>query len=109
MSEIFARAQATDKRCVTSTLLGGSTKKLTSTGDYIGMSTVLNHADDDVLVKDPEMFKSVTREYWSKLYTQQNTLDVPKLWLLTPSVVAVRKQIEKEPFQWPVPLNITDF
>jgi len=50
MSEIYACAQATDKRHVTSTLLGGSAKKLTSTGNYIGMPTVLNHANDDVLV-----------------------------------------------------------
>ena len=109
MSEIYARAQVTDKRRVTNALLGGSAKKLMSTREYIGMPTVLNHADGDTLVTDPEMVKSVTKEYWSKLYTQQDTPDVPKLWLSTPSVVAVRERVEKEPFQWPVPSNIADF
>ena len=109
MSEIYTCAQVTDKRRVSNALLGGSTKKLTSTREYIGMPTVLNHADGDTLVTDPEMVKSVMKEYWSKLYTQQDTPDVPKPWLSTPSVVAVRERVEKEPFQWPVPSNIADF
>src|SRR5882762_492695 len=109
MSEIYTRAQASDKKRVTSTLLGGSAKKLTSTGNYFGMPTALISADSDTLVTDPESVKSLTRDYWSKLYTQQNTPDVPKPWLSTPSVTAVQKRVEREPFQWPVPSNIDDF
>jgi len=104
MSEIYVRAQATDKKRVTSTLLGGSAKKLTSMGDYLGMPTALNSADSDTLVTDPETVKSVTREYWSK-----HTPNAPKPWLSTPSVIAVRKRVEKEPFQRPVLSNIADF
>jgi hypothetical protein len=109
MSEIYMRAQASDKKRVISTLRGASAKKLTSMDNYFGMPTALNSADSDTLVTDPETVKSVTREYWSKLYAQQNTLDVPKPWLSTPSVITVQKRVEKEPFQWPVPSGIADF
>jgi hypothetical protein len=98
MSEIYMRAQASDKKRITSTLRGGSAKKLTLTDNYFGMPTALNSADSDTLVTDPETVKSVTREYWSKLYTQQNPLDVPKPWLSTPSVIEVHKHVKIEPF-----------
>jgi len=109
MSEIYARAHTTDKKRVTGVLLGGSAKKMMSTGDYFGMPTALVSHDGDTLVTDPELIKSVTRDYWSKLYMQQNTPNVPKPWLSTPSVTDVRKRVEAEPFQWPVPSNIADF
>ena len=109
MSELYARAHATDKKQVTGVLLGGSAKKLMSTGDYFGMPTALISHDGDTLVTDPEMIKSVTKDYWSKLYTQQDMPDVPKPWISTPSVVDVRKRVEADPFQWPVPSNIADF
>jgi len=109
MSEIYMRAQASDKKRITSTLRGGSAKKLISMENYFGMPTALNSADSDTLVTDPETVKSVTREYWSKLYAQQNPPDVPKPWLSTPSVSEVHKRVEIEPFQWPIPSNIADF
>jgi hypothetical protein len=109
MSEIYMRAQASDKKRVANTLRGGSAKKLTLVDNYFGMPTALNSADGDTLVTDPETVKSVTREYWSKLYTQQDPPDVPKPWLSTPSVIEVYRRVEKEPFQWPVPSNIADF
>src|ERR1700683_4442284 len=108
MSEIYLHAQASDKKHIISTLHGGSAKKLTSMGNYFGMPTTLNSTNGDTLVTDPETVKSVTREYWSKLYAQQDTPDVPKPWLSTPSVIEVYRRVEKEPFQWPVPSNIAD-
>jgi len=59
MSEIYMRSQASDKKYITSTLRGGSAKKLISTENYFGMPTALNSADSDTLVTDPEMVKSV--------------------------------------------------
>jgi hypothetical protein len=109
MSEIYAWTLAFDKRHVTGILLSGSAKKLTSMGDYIGMPTALNSPDRDMLVTAPETVKTVTKNYWSKLYTQQDTPDVPKPWLSTSSITAVRNQVETDPFQWPVPSNIADF
>jgi hypothetical protein len=47
---------------------------------------------DDELVTEPNTIKRVTKEYWSKLYKQQNTPDVPKPWLNTPSVTEVQKR-----------------
>ena len=91
MLEIYAHAQAADKKHITGTLLGGSAKKLMSTGGYIGMPTALTSTDGNSLVTDPELVKSTMKDYWSKLYKQQVTPDVPKPWLLTPSVLEVQK------------------
>ena len=109
MSEIYMCAQASDKKHIISTLCGGSAKKLTLTDNYFGMPTALISSDSGTLVTDPEMVKSVMREYWSKLYAQQNTPDIPKPWLSTPSVVEVHKCVKEQPFQWPVPSSIADF
>jgi hypothetical protein len=109
MSEIYARAQAADKKCVAGTLLGGSAKRLMSNGNYIGMPTALTSINGDLLVTDPELVKSTMKDYWSKLYKQQVTPDVPKPWLLTPSVLEVWKRVNDELFQWPIPCNIADF
>jgi hypothetical protein len=68
MSEIYTRAQTADKKRITGTLLGGSAKRLMSTGDYIGMPTALISANGDTLVTDPESVKTATKEYWSNLY-----------------------------------------
>ena len=89
--------------------LSGSAKKLTSMGKYIGMPTALNSPEGDSLITAPEIVKTVTKNYWSKLYTQQDMPDVSKPWLLTSSVTAVRNRVETEPFQWPVPSNIANF
>ena len=77
-------------------------------GDYFSMPTALVLHDGDTLVTDLEMVKSVTKDYWSKLYTLQDTPDVPNPWLSMPSVIDVCKRVKAEPFQWPVPSNITD-
>ena len=98
MSEIYACAYTTDKKRVASVLLGGSAKKMMSNGNYFSMPTgLVSHV------------KSVTKDDWSKLYTRQDTPDVPKLWLSTPLVIDMHKRVKAEPFQWPVPSNIADF
>ena len=84
-------AQTSKKRRITSAMHSGSAKKLTSLDNYFGMPTVLTSADGDTLVTDQEAIKSVTQDYWSKLYTWQNTPDVPEPWLSTPSVTEVYK------------------
>jgi hypothetical protein len=73
------------------------------------MSTALTSTNGNTLVTDPEQVKLTTKMYWSKLYKHQETPDILKPWLSTPSVVETWKQAEKEPFQWPIPCNITDF
>src|ERR1700677_195161 len=102
MSEMYAHAQATDKKRIAGTLLGGSAKRLMSTGDYIGMPTALTSTDGDTLVTDPELVKSTMKDYWSKLYKQQDIPNVPKPWLSTPLVLEVRERVKNKPFQWPV-------
>ena len=79
-------------------------------GEYIGLPTAVNSLDTDgKLVTEPDAVKSVTCEYWSKLYKQQEIPYVPKPWLKTPSVTEVQKQVEQEPFEWPVPASVVDF
>ena len=64
---------------------------------------------DDELITEPNTIKGVTREYWSKLYKQQDTPDVPKPRLDTPSVTEVRSRVRQEPFEWPIPASVADF
>jgi hypothetical protein len=109
MTEMYTHAHTTNKKHIYSTLCGGSAKRLILMSDYISMPTAVNTTDNDVLVTEPKLVKLATREYWSKLYSQQETPDVPKLWLLTLLVIAIHKQVEDEPFQWPVPVNVVDF
>ena len=92
MQEFYTRAHNADKKHVTGTLLGGLTKRLLFSGEYNGLLTAVNsQSTDDELVTEPNAIKRVTKEYWSKLYKQQDTPDVPKPWLDTPSVTEVRK------------------
>ena len=47
---------------------------------YNGLLTAVNSLNvDDKLVTEPNTVKSVTRDYWSNLYKQQDMLDLPKL------------------------------
>jgi len=90
MQEFYTRAHTANKKWVTRTLLSSSTKKLMATGKYNGLPTAVNSLNaDGELVTEPNTIKSVTKEYWSKLYKQQDTPDIPKLWLDTPSVIEV--------------------
>jgi hypothetical protein len=103
MQEFYTCAHAADKKQVTRTLLGGSSKKLVASGEYFGLPIAVNSLNmDDRLVTKPNAVKSVTQEYWSRLYKQQNTPNVPKPWLDTPSVVEVRERVTQEPFEWPI-------
>jgi hypothetical protein len=81
--------QTADKKRITGTLLGGSAKRLMSMGDYFSMPTALTSTDSNTLVTGLELVKAATKTYWLKLYKQQETPDVPKPWLSTPSVVEV--------------------
>jgi hypothetical protein len=110
MQEFYTRAHTADKKHVTGILLGGSTKRLLTSGKYNGLPTTVNSLGmDDKLVTEPNTIKSVTKEYWFKLYKQQDTPDIPKPWLNIPSVTEVQKQVEQEPFKWPVPTSVADF
>ena len=92
MSELYTRAHEADKKRIVGTLLGGSSKRLMASGEYIGLPIAVNSLDTDgKLVTELDAVKSVTCEYWSKLYKQQETPDIPKPWLKTPSVTEVRK------------------
>jgi hypothetical protein len=110
MQEFYARAHAADKKQVTGILLGGSSKSLIASGEYHGLPTAVNSIGvDDELITEPNTIKRVMREYWSKLYKQQDTPDVPKPWLDTPSVIKVRSRVRQELFEWPIPASVADF
>jgi hypothetical protein len=65
-------------------------KRLMASSEYIGLPIAVNSLDmEEKLVTEPEDVRSVTREYWSKLYKQQDVPNIPKPWLETPSVTEV--------------------
>ena len=109
MQELYTRTRDADKKCVTRPLLGGSTKRLLTSGEYNSLPTAVNSlGTDDELITEPNAVKRVTKD-WSKLYKQQDTPDAPKPWIDTPSVTEVQKRVEQEPFNWPVSASVADF
>ncbi|KAJ7814367.1 hypothetical protein B0H13DRAFT_2464854 [Mycena leptocephala] len=91
MAEIFSRAKLQDRNRMIAALRGGSTKKLVAAGYFVPLPTSISACDDpDKLLSDPEEVMEETRQYFSKLYGRLPPVTVPKPWMETPSVVAVR-------------------
>ena len=61
------------------------------------------------LICDPEGVKTTTREYFTRLYNHSRVPELPKPWLMTPSVVNVRDRVEDDPFVWPKKATLADF
>jgi len=107
--EIVLRAKEADKRQI-SIALRGSTKKMIQTSTFVPLPFALNDLDDpDKLVCDPEGVKETTRKYFTRLYDHSGVRELPKPWLDTPSVVEVKRRVEKDKFQWPQKTTLPDF
>ncbi|KAJ7885427.1 hypothetical protein B0H13DRAFT_1497873, partial [Mycena leptocephala] len=110
MAEIFSRAKLQDRNRMIAALRGGSTKKLVAAGYFFPLPTSISACDDpDKLLSDPEEVMEETRQYFSKLYGRFPPVTVPKPWMETPSVVAVRDRVKADPFIWPRPASILQF
>jgi hypothetical protein len=110
MAEIFSRAKLQDRNRMITALRGGSTKKLAAVGSFVPLPKSISSCDDpDKLLSDPDAVMEETREYFSKLYGRLPPVAVPKPWMDTPSVIAVRNRVTAEPFVWPKPMSMSQF
>ncbi|KAJ7243121.1 hypothetical protein B0H12DRAFT_1311788 [Mycena haematopus] len=104
MAEIFARAKLQDRNRMIAALRGGSTKKLAAVGSFVPLPRSISACDDpDKLLLDPDAVMEETREYFKTLYGRLPPVAVPKPWMDTPSVVAVKTRVTADPFLWPKP------
>ncbi|KII90984.1 hypothetical protein PLICRDRAFT_174330 [Plicaturopsis crispa FD-325 SS-3] len=91
-------------------LRGQSTKRLMDKSTFIALPLAVNRLDQsDHLATDPDEVKETTREYFSKLYHHDPPPAIPKPWLSTPSVNAIRDKVQDDPFVWPRPAAVDDF
>lgn len=61
------------------------------------------------LICDPEGVKSMTRDYFTRLYDHSGVPEIPKPWLTTLLVVDVQDHIKEDPFIWPRRVSLADF
>ncbi|KAJ6521363.1 hypothetical protein DFH09DRAFT_1331236 [Mycena vulgaris] len=109
IAEIRTRKEKQDRSRITAALMNGSTKHLATPGEFIEMPITVNEPDSDKLVSDPAAVKEITREYWSKLYHHNPPPNIPKPWLTTKSVMAIKDRVQAEPFLWPQKTSLSDF
>src|SRR5882762_8360474 len=109
MEVVMAHAKEADRKRISGALLGGSTRRLVIAEEYIGLPTAVNvlNGSGDV-VTEPDKVKEITRDYFQGLYHHNDPPDLPKPWLLSPSVIAVKDRVTLDPFVWPRPANIDD-
>ena len=108
--EILLQAHLRDKQQITAALRGGSTQKLVQSADFIPFPLALNDLDNpDKLICDAEGVKSMTRDYFTRLYDHSQVPILPKPWLDTPSVKKVNLQVAEDPFVWPLKASLSDF
>jgi hypothetical protein len=110
MAEIFSRAKLQDRNRMIAALRGGSTKKLAASGGFVSLPQSISICDDsDTIVSEPGAVMEETRQYFSSLYGRLPPVSVPKPWLTTPSVLAVKDRVLADPFEWPRPSSISSF
>jgi hypothetical protein len=111
MQEIISRARIRDRRKIAYTLLqGGSTRKMVTTGEYIGLPTaVSSHRNPGEIVTDPEGVKGTTCQYLTDLYNRDQPPLMEKPWMSTPSVLKIKEKVKKDPFEWPRKSTLADF
>ena len=74
------------------------------------MPTAINSLDNpEEIVTGADGVNSVTENYWQKLYTHPPAPDVPKPWLQTPLITAVKTRIQQNPFVWPLLASPANF
>ena len=108
--EIIRRAKQEDRKRITNALKGGSMRKLIQTDEFIPFPLAVNDLDQpERLVCNPEGVKKTTQEYFRWLYDHSQTPDMPKPWLLSPSVTKVCQHVSSDPFIWPRKASLADF
>ena len=109
-NEIYARAKRYDSFRISQALMGGSTKRLVHTAEFVPLPLAINTIDaSGKLLSDPDEVKAETRRYWEKLYSRQPITPMDKPWLTTKSVKEVHDRVSSNPFVWPRKASISDF
>ena len=89
--------------------MGNSTRKLAQNFGYIPLPLAVNDLDNpEKLVCNPEEVKSMTMEYFRRLYDHSRTPTLPKPWMDTPSILEVHSCVAKDPFEWPRKASLAD-
>ena len=91
MLVVTTRATNADCKKITGALLGGSTRRLISTAEYIGLPTAVNSLDgSSEVVTELEKCKKITRNYFQALYHHDKPPELPKPWMECLSVSNVK-------------------
>jgi hypothetical protein len=110
MDLVMVRAKDADKKKIAGALLGGSTRRLMTAEEYIGLATAVNLLNGSgEVATEPEKVKKITCDYFQELYHHNGPPDLPKPWMKSPSVNDVKDRVAQDPFIWPKPVNIDDF
>ncbi|KAJ7079989.1 hypothetical protein B0H15DRAFT_759923, partial [Mycena belliarum] len=109
VAEIRARRERQDRYRITAALKGGSTKRLVTPGEFIEMPVTVKDLHSEKLISDPDGVKETSRQYWSNLYHHDPSPNIPKPWLATKSVIAIKQRVSDNPFLWPRQASLSDF
>jgi hypothetical protein len=110
MLVVTTRATDADRKKITGALLGGSTRRLISTAEYIGLPMAVNSLDaSGEVFTELEKCKKITRDYFQGLYHHIEPPELPKPWMECPSVSNVKNVVSQDPFIWPKLANVDDF
>ncbi|KAK6972007.1 hypothetical protein R3P38DRAFT_3297233 [Favolaschia claudopus] len=107
-TEIIRRQDVTTRNRISSSLHGGSTKKLYGSAIYDPLPLALSAGDDPIsFVTSPEGIKTGTMSYFVDLFHRHPRAPGDKPWLTTPSVLSIKQKADADPFTWPNPLSVT--
>jgi hypothetical protein len=109
VAEIRLRKERQDKYRITTALRSRSTKRLVNPGEFIELPITVNDLHSEKLISDPAGVKEISRQYWSKLYHHEPTPNIPKPWLTSKSVLAIKQRVQDDPFIWPRHTSLPDF
>jgi hypothetical protein len=110
MEVVTTRAREADKKKIAGALIGGSTRKLVTANEYIGLPNAVNPLDGSgEVITEPDKVKQITRDYFQGLYHHEDPPDLPKPWMQSPSVTQVKDRVASNLFIWPRLANVDDF
>ncbi|KAF9070994.1 hypothetical protein BDP27DRAFT_1219916, partial [Rhodocollybia butyracea] len=60
---------------------------------YVPLPIVVKDPDSDELISNLSQVKKISQKYWSDLYQHDPTPNIPKPWLTTPALMAVKDRL----------------
>ncbi|KAF5379366.1 hypothetical protein D9615_006585 [Tricholomella constricta] len=93
------------------TLLHGGSAKVFFPASLSPLPLALSSAADDSLehlVTGPQRIRDTTVQYFQRLYQRTARPPQPKPWTETPSIHRIACEVDRDPFQWPRALTVSD-